>query len=320
MSNREDDIKMNDHVKKPYTKPSFEYWIAEELDKIMAHMSGGYTPVPAIGTKLNPRVFLSGDVVTVSVSQTTEYYFKCTVAGATNFGVMTSKAATIKIYKMISLVDTLLDTISNAAQNTAIRLMSNPGVSSGTNTYIISIKPTTSSICQIECEVSQHVDVANFSKSATWTPLVNSPVVSTHFIYTKYLYADKDSVAGLYVMINESTFLEMMEKISNLELSIELAVLTYATPLGIIPAIAALLITGFTGFGDLFAFRDMFLDKLKSIAEYNNITNTFAKGACLIEYYYDGLPLYDLQAWTPPAVYGPGGWVGSWEGISEGIS
>jgi hypothetical protein len=297
---------MNNIDKKTYIAPDFEYWSAEELDRIEARMSGGGggSSGSALGSSINPRIVSPGISVNVS---STNYFFKCTVFGAISFNITTSKYCDIDVFvdpTFLTFPDTTLS-VSNAKSLSKSREYQLSIFGVPTHTYLIHVKSNESGSNTINCLVTQHVDIDSSNIGHLWAVDDTRAGQTSWVPVVAKMYVNSAQLVTLNHVINEDPFWDAMEASSERGFTVLTTLAGYGIT-GRVMGAAISLVVGIAGVS-LFNSRQQFRTQVNSSIYQNGlcmqVNNIFINGNISNL----DVPPYQLFQWTPPSMTGAPG-------------
>ena len=274
-------------------------------------------PIP-IGSIENPHIIADGETACLSASD--EYWFSCTLRGATDFDLASEKPAAIKVYKKTLFGRTELKSVSNSSR--LAFTLSDSAINCNSVNYLIMIKPSSSTT--VSAKAATHIDTRDteLDISTRWAPSSTSAIFDTNILYYNYWYVHADDVSELVDYINHQSFLDSQSNLANATIA---SIGLIEPPFLIDPPFmekifkkknilkkAYSLSFFLIGISGPVNFRDSVLANIDKAGEYDKSTNRYSNGLLIIEYMSNGPTHYDVSTWDGSTMYGPKGWTGSW--------
>lgn len=320
-----------------YKRPEVVYWDVKTIVGIQAKMSGGIGTIPK-GTEANPYTLNLDENKNIN---TRNFWFACTVDGATDFNILTSSLSSVTIYKKTLLGKQVISTNNNVMGNIEITI-SDCAVNNGKNTYYIDIRQ--SEIGNMICRVSQHLD---FSTDVNdygnkWLAETNSAVpgsiIGNNIFFWKW-FMPANFVSKLYEYVSDSKFLDYQTDVVIGTLSVSMAAIGFCAGaeiaeisliaeseiISIKNTLGYKMIASVIGFitglkvDELFDFKTATINQLRTAANYNEERNEYETGASMAYYMNQGFGFYEFETWNERTMFGIPGYTGQWVESSDNV-
>lgn len=254
------------------------------------------TTFAATGTESNPYVLDPGVLATVVASG--EFWFKCSIEGATDIATSSSLSSANIIYKKTLFGKTQLQSFTSTISNQTLNSLSQ---NSGTNTYFIRMKTSGSST--LKCRITQHYDSHYIPIGARWDMSSAGAVPMLENYTISRWYVPKENIENLVVFIENDDYLYYVDLVAEIGLSAASAAIGIKAPV-----LGAFL--GFLG-GHASSLTSGLISSAKQLADPDD-DGTYENGVVLSKYYADGYVVYYVQTWLGGTMYGAHGQVGTW--------
>lgn len=309
-----------------YKTPDFEIISADVLNSTVSYMSsgggsgggwggGGSGPItPTVGTESNPYTLTTG--IPKTVSSTTLYWFKCTLAGSADLDILCNASGTLSVYEKDFFSTTLITQIILPVHEV-------PFAQYGTHTryYKVSLSSSTS----FTITVSQHCDSECLDDGGRWEPNNNSGCENASMLPMGCSFFTADATSRLIELVDQDEYLELLDElIQGTLLVADAALIASNLVLAGMEGLTEFVVTYIAEqyswiFQKLLTIpfpdtiKDLTVDLIKQRANYSVDVGGLGVAQHGIRFSWfriNGLPIPACDTWDGPVAYGPQGAIG----------